>query len=62
MTQEEYNNMHWDEEPFGEAENKQPDNETFNNICDFNGGIFDPTYIDGIVDCSDLGIYPWGDS
>ena len=32
------------------------------NVQDFNDGIFDPTYINDIVDCSDLGIYPWGDS
>ena len=31
-------------------------------ISDFNDGIADPTYINDIIDCSDLGIYPWGDS
>ena len=43
-------------------ESEQPNNEAVNNICDFNDGISDPTYINGIVDCSDLGIYPWGNS
>lgn len=31
-------------------------------IYDHNNGIADPTYINGIIDCSDLGIYPWGNS
>ena len=25
-------------------------------------GIYDPSYINEFVDCSDLGIFPWGDS
>lgn len=62
MTQEEYNDMHWDEEPFDCEESEQTNDETFNNVRDFHGGIVDPTYINGIIDCSDLGISPWGNS
>lgn len=29
---------------------------------DLNDGIVDPTYIDDGVDCSDMGIFSWGDS
>ena len=28
----------------------------------FDDGICDPTYINDIIDCSDLGIFPWGNS
>ena len=52
----------WDETSSEQEESDQPKGETFNNVQDFNDGIFDPTYINDIVDCSDLGIYPWGDS
>ena len=54
--------MSWDETSSEQEESDQPKGETFNNVQDFNDGIFDPTYINDIVDCSDLGIYPWGDS
>lgn len=62
MSNEEYNDISWGEDIPKEEENEQPNNETFNNICDFNDGIFDPTYINDIIDCSDLGIFPWGNS
>ena len=61
-SQEESNNMRWDKPLPEQEESKQPDDKTFINIHDFNDGIFDPTYINDEVDCSDLGIYPWGDS
>lgn len=54
--------MSWDETSSEQEESDQPKGETFNNVQDFNDGIFDPTYINDIVDCSDLGIYPWGNS
>ena len=62
MTQEEYNDMHWDETPFEHEENEQANDATFNNVNDFNDGIVDPTYVNDIIDCSDLDIYPWGNS
>ena len=54
--------MSWDESASEQGESEQPSGETFNNVHDFNDGIFDPAYINDIVDCSDLGIYPWGNS
>lgn len=54
--------MSWDETTSEQEESEQPNGETFNNVHDFNDGIFDPAYINDIVDCSDLGIYPWGNS
>jgi len=33
-----------------------------NEIIDHTDGIVDPTYINGIVDSSDFGIFPWGNS
>lgn len=54
--------MSWDESASEQEESEQPNDETFNNVHDFNDGIFDPAYINDIVDCSDLGIYPWGNS
>lgn len=45
-----------------EIEEMQTIDNTLYNVNDFNGGIADPTYINGIIDCSDLGIYPWGNS
>lgn len=32
------------------------------DVNDYNDGIVDPTYVNGIIDCSDLDIYPWGNS
>lgn len=32
------------------------------NIQDFNNGIVDPSYVNEFIDCSDLGIFPWGNS
>lgn len=52
----------WDKTSYEQEESEQPNDETINNVCDFNDGIADPTYINGIVDCSDFGIYPWGNS
>ena len=54
--------MSWDESASEQEESEQPNGETFNNVHDFNDGIFDPAYINDIVDCSDMGIYPWGNS
>ena len=54
--------MSWDESASEQEKSEQHKSETFNNVHDFNDGIFDPAYINDIVDCSDLGIYPWGNS
>ena len=54
--------MSWSESSSEPEESEQSNDETFNNVHDFNDGIFDPTYINDMVDCSDLGIYPWGNS
>lgn len=45
-----------------EIEEMQTTDNTLYNVNDFNDGIVDPTYINGIIDCSDLGIFPWGNS
>lgn len=60
--QEESNNMRWDEPSSKQEESEHPNDKTFINVHDHNDGIFDPTYINDEVDCSDFGIYPWGDS
>lgn len=60
--QEEYNHMNWDESSSEQEESEQSGDKPSNNVCDFNDGIFDPAYINDEVDCSDLGIYPWGNS
>ena len=60
--QKESNNMDWDRSSCEQEKSEQPDDVTFNGVCDLNDGIADPTYINGIIDCSDLGIYPWGNS
>jgi len=52
----------WDETSSEQEESEQPKEETFNTVYDHNDGIADPTYINDMVDCSDLGIYPWGNS
>ena len=31
-------------------------------VNDFNNGIVDPSYVNEFIDCSDLGIFPWGNS
>ena len=60
--QEGHNNMSWNEPSCAQEESEQSNGETFTAIYDHNDGIFDPTYINDEVDCSDLGIYPWGNS
>ena len=35
---------------------------TLYDVDDYNDGIVDPTYVNDIIDCSDLDIYPWGNS
>lgn len=54
--------VNWDEPASEQEESEQSKDKTFTDVCDHNDGIFDPTYINDTVDCSDLGIYPWGDS
>lgn len=62
--EEEYNKMNWCgpslEQEESQEESEQPNDETFSAICDHNDGICDPTYITDFIDCSDMGIYPWG--
>ena len=58
--QEEYNKMSWCEPSLEQEEDEQSNDETFSAVCDHNDGICDPTYITDFIDCSDMGIYPWG--
>ena len=52
----------WETDEPKETEEMPTTDNTLYNVNDFNDGIADPTYINGIVDSSDFGIYPWGNS
>lgn len=52
----------WGTDKPEETEEMTTTDTTLYNVNDFNDGIVDPTYINGIIDCSDLGIYSWGNS
>ena len=52
----------WGTDEPEEIEEMPTTDNTLYNVNDFNEGIVDPTYINGIIDCSDLGIFPWGNS
>lgn len=63
-TQEDEPNTAWDtDEPQDpEEETEETDDTGSDEIFDQTDGIADPTYINGIVDSSDFGIFPWGNS
>lgn len=50
----------WGTDEPEETEEVSITDNTLYNVNDFNDGIVDPTYINDIIDCYDLGIYPWG--
>lgn len=60
-TQEEKLNNDWDTDEPQDPE-EEPDDIEPTGIIDQTDGIADPTYINGIVDSSDFGIFPWGNS
>lgn len=60
-SQSEKLNNDWDTDEPQDPEEETDDTEP-NEIIDQTDGIADPTYINGIVDSSDFGIFPWGNS
>ena len=60
-TPEEEPNTDWDTDEPQDSEEETDDTEP-TGIIDQTDGIADPTYINGIVDSSDFGIFPWGNS
>lgn len=60
-TQEEEPNTAWDTDEPQDPE-EETDETGSTEIYDQTDGIADPTYINGIVDSSDFGIFPWGNS
>lgn len=52
-------NENWCDEDEIEQEDTFKETLDYSIDCD---GIVDPSYINEFIDCSDLGIFPWGNS